>query len=393
LDAALAYRACGWSPIPLGEDKRPHFAALETACGSRAWSRLQRKTASEDEVRTWYDRYPDARVGIVTGPVSGGLVVVDFDCTIPKGLRVPTTPIVKTRRGLHIYLAARPGVKTTKFPGGELIANGGYVVAPPSCLGGTRREWLIAPEGMGTIFLPEEALADHALLTRQLLPERQMSGPTEQITVRPAIYSCVPRGKEERTEWLKSWDRDADFVRDVCGLVGITAGPIGRAFRCVLPGHTERRPSASLYREPRCGTIRYRDWHTKEWYWVSEVFASVVGGRIGKLNGPSHARWKLRLLLETGRLRRPQISLPPLPARAPASAEAVYQGLRLLLEARALAEPDEPAPFARVFGCAWCGGLAPSTFEYGKGWLIVHGIIRSAGSHRRTGLWLPGSTL
>lgn len=131
LEAALEYRARGWSPLPIQDDKQPHFAALEAATGSNKWGRLKSYVASDHEIREWFTHYPDAGVGIVTGPVSGGLVVVDFDEDVPPGIRLPVTPIVKATRGLHIYLASDGNLKSAKFANGELIADGGYAVAPP----------------------------------------------------------------------------------------------------------------------------------------------------------------------------------------------------------------------------------------------------------------------
>ena len=97
-DAALAYSARGWSPLPIQEDKRPHFAALKAVSGSVKWGRLRSQAASDDEIREWFALYPDAGVGIVTGDASGGLLVVDFDEKVPDGIRLPSTPMVQTRR-------------------------------------------------------------------------------------------------------------------------------------------------------------------------------------------------------------------------------------------------------------------------------------------------------
>jgi hypothetical protein len=391
LEAALEYRARGWSPLPTQDDKRPHFAALQAVSGSAKWGRLRRTLPSEREIREWYARYPNAGVGILTGSVSGGLLVCDFDAAVPSGIRLPGTPIVKTKRGIHTYHAGGHGVSCMSFAGGEIKAEGGYVVAPPTRLDGNRRTWLIAPDGLGTAFLPEETLADHRVLTRHLLHLGEPESQTEQIRRRPAIYSCVPSDKKERAVWLEAWDSDESFVADAAALIGIPAVPIGTAFLCVLPGHGEAHPSASLYHEPRRGSIRYRDWHTREWHWITEVYAAVTSGRVATLRGPGHARWKLRLLIETGRVVPASDNLPPLPPGAPNAARTVYGGLRLLLQSRGLTEPGQPTPFTREFGSRWCGGMAESTFEKGKGWLIQHRVIRKAGRYGRMGLWLPGS--
>ncbi|MCX8114682.1 MAG: bifunctional DNA primase/polymerase, partial [Burkholderiaceae bacterium] len=67
--AALAYAARGWSPIPIEpRGKRPLVP----------WLEFQQRIADAEEIAAWFARWPDANVGIVTGRVSG-IVVVDVD--------------------------------------------------------------------------------------------------------------------------------------------------------------------------------------------------------------------------------------------------------------------------------------------------------------------------
>jgi hypothetical protein len=231
--------------------------------------------------------------------------------------------------------------------------------------------------------LPEESLADASYL-EQLFPYVNGSTPPT-----PTIYSCVRAPEEADPHGLADWDSDLAFVNDVCVIVCIPPRTIGSGFRCILPGHAERRPSASLYREPRQGWIVYCDWHTRSWYVLAEVYAAVKSGSVRKLRGPELARWKLRLLVETGRLTPETVPLPPLPADAPQAARRVYKGFRLLFDCRSTTERPGPAPFTRDFGSAWCG-VGPTTFETGKGWLIENGLIKKAGVYGRMTLWLPG---
>lgn len=67
--AALAYLARGWSAIPIEpRGKRPLVS----------WLEFQGRLASGAEVMRWFRRWPEANVGIVTGAVSG-LIVLDVD--------------------------------------------------------------------------------------------------------------------------------------------------------------------------------------------------------------------------------------------------------------------------------------------------------------------------
>lgn len=134
--AAHAYAARGWSVIPM----QPH--------GKRplvAWLEFQQRPAGADEIGAWFRRWPEANVAIVTGHVSG-IVVVDVDLRHggfeslaalerEHGPLPDTVVAVTGGGGRHLYFAHpraslrnRVGVR----PGIDLRAEGGCVVAPPS---------------------------------------------------------------------------------------------------------------------------------------------------------------------------------------------------------------------------------------------------------------------
>jgi len=69
LDAALGYLARGWSVIPVQpRGKRPLVP----------WLEFQERLPSTHEVQDWWARWPDANVAVVTGALSG-VVVLDVD--------------------------------------------------------------------------------------------------------------------------------------------------------------------------------------------------------------------------------------------------------------------------------------------------------------------------
>jgi len=143
LTAALYYlNTLNYSVIPVGKDKKPLIK----------WEGYQKTKATEDEVKAWFDKWPEANIGIVTGMVSD-LAVIDIDTQegmeaiqeyLPDTMVAPicTTP----KGGRHIYFRC-PDAKLANnarvIPGCDLRANGGYVVAPPSVNGeGKGYEWI-----------------------------------------------------------------------------------------------------------------------------------------------------------------------------------------------------------------------------------------------------------
>lgn len=136
VETAVRYASRGWSVIPCGQDKRPLVS----------WLRWQSERATEGLIREWWGRWPEANVGIVTGSVSG-IVVLDLDrghaegvdglrSVADAGLHLPPTPCVRTPSGgLHAYFrhpGKSVGNATGLFPGVDVRGDGGYVVAPPS---------------------------------------------------------------------------------------------------------------------------------------------------------------------------------------------------------------------------------------------------------------------
>lgn len=144
--AALDYLGRGWSVIPVRErEKRPAVA----------WKVYQSKCASEETLRDWFSRSPDYNVAIVTGALSG-VVVLDVDprhggneslrALERKHGALPVTIESATGGGgRHLYFAHPGGEvhnRTNIEPGIDLRGDGGCIVAPPSVHpSGKRYRW------------------------------------------------------------------------------------------------------------------------------------------------------------------------------------------------------------------------------------------------------------
>jgi hypothetical protein len=137
---AAEYFDRGWSILPL-IGKRP---------GVSSWRKYQSTRPSLDKLRKWFSN-SKMNLGVVTGSISG-LVVVD--CDTPDDARFwkekfPETPLAVWTGGggTHYYyrypqahkVFNRAGLLTRRI---DLRADGGYVVAPPSChLNGNFYRW------------------------------------------------------------------------------------------------------------------------------------------------------------------------------------------------------------------------------------------------------------
>lgn len=141
MEWALYYRhEKEWSIFPVDSNKKPLIAS---------WREYQKKFPADEEINRWFSDPNTKGIAVVTGVLSG-LVVLDID----KGadttsMELPPTVIAKTGGGgLHHYY---------KYPRGKNIRNsagkirdhvdirgeGGYIVLPPSLHhSGERYDWV-----------------------------------------------------------------------------------------------------------------------------------------------------------------------------------------------------------------------------------------------------------
>ena len=153
-DAAADYARRGWAVFPLkGRNKTP---AVKGGFKSAVTDVAQ--------IGAWWSAHPQSNVGVATGYMSGGLLVVDIDVDPDTGedgmeaLRdwerehgeLPeTVSAITGRGGYHLYYRTgeRIGCSANKELGVDIRCDGGFVVAPPSVHpNGNRYEWENHPE-------------------------------------------------------------------------------------------------------------------------------------------------------------------------------------------------------------------------------------------------------
>jgi hypothetical protein len=148
--AALDYGRLGWSVIPIEpRGKRPLIR----------WQVYEHRRTEAREAAEWFRRWPDANIAVVTGVVSG-LVVLDLDprhgaedslaqLEQAHGPVDPTVEVETGGGGRHLYFAHPGDLQPSRVglaPGIDLRGDGGYVVAPPSThASGEAYRWVRSP--------------------------------------------------------------------------------------------------------------------------------------------------------------------------------------------------------------------------------------------------------
>lgn len=198
-EAALKYADMGLAVFPLiPKDKKPL-----TDNG------FKNATTDPAKIEEWWSIHPDANVGIATGNMSGGIVVIDMDIDKEKGkdgyhsfmewckanfLVLPDSWMSITGRGGYhlIYKSTFPvPSKIGWIEDVDIRSDGGYIVAPPSIHpNGNKYEWeqdpseydLITTDDMDVEFIMNSVLASNKTNTEPLkVPEEIPEGHRDEM--------------------------------------------------------------------------------------------------------------------------------------------------------------------------------------------------------------------
>ena len=208
LKAALFYIKKGWNVIPLyGVDKKGFCTCGKgEKCGSpgkhpkmRSWEKWQTERVTPEQAKKWWTENAKSNLGIVTGKISG-IVVLDVDGpegreSLKKETReLPATPISKTGNGFH-YIFKHPGDRKLKNfagkqPGLDFRGDGGYIVGPPSLHHtGNNYEWSVTPQDATPQEIPR--------WLDDLLTEGKKTAGKHQKVNPESILSGVPEGERD----------------------------------------------------------------------------------------------------------------------------------------------------------------------------------------------------
>lgn len=206
VNQALEYLDEGLSIIPIRPDtKRPAIK----------WMEYQDRQPTADEVTDWFEKFPNANIAVVTGSVSG-VVIVDCDneealnAAISCGME--STIRVKTKRGHHLWFKhPMDGVRRGPRAGGnsrgqdwprvnglDFRGDGSYALLPPS----KGYEWAV-PEGWDR--------EDDMPVWEDWSPVNE---PTEfpDISFEDLDLSSIEFNPADK---VSEWDRTEEFVKEM----------------------------------------------------------------------------------------------------------------------------------------------------------------------------------
>lgn len=139
------YIDSGWSILPVKPDeKRPYMTN---------WLQYTRTRPGKQLVDSWFNNLTGAGVGLVTGKISG-IVVLDVEHWCPTPVeellkKYPTNMVARSGGGgVHLFYSYPQNVgkisnRVGIFEGADLRADGGFLVLPPTMHpSGNRYEWI-----------------------------------------------------------------------------------------------------------------------------------------------------------------------------------------------------------------------------------------------------------
>jgi len=261
LRQALAYAASGWPVLPC----LPGAKIPATAHG------YQDATTDEQKITGWFGPHPDWNLAIGTG--APGPDVLDVDEHGPAGNGYPAFGRLRDAGlldGAASYVSTPSGGLHAYFTGShqrnghlpehhlDFRSAGGYVLAPPSRIGGQPYQLISQPGGHGGL--------DWAAVTRLLQPQRQPLPPQPRQTQAPGpdighlARWVAAQGEGNRNAglfWAANRALDTDPAADLSPLAdaarqaGLPGPEITRTLNSARrtnrtrPRHPDRQPEVS----------------------------------------------------------------------------------------------------------------------------------------------------
>lgn len=267
LTSAESYLSLHYSVIPIHGDAHPERAKA----ASIAWGEYQRRRPTPAELRRWFVQERHGGLAIVTGRISG-LAVLDLDdaqLAAAFALRFPqlcrTRTVRSATRGQPHYYFQIPShlpCASRRWPGADWKAEGAYVIAPPTRLGGAQYKLergglplRIDAAQMQAIF----AFLDEMTQIHHASPQPELPAPVEDapITFRNS-GQVVPLGPQDLSALYRHLaqrkGRNQALFEVACRARDARWSPVEAetllvALHVAQPAHGEHRPETPAQRE------------------------------------------------------------------------------------------------------------------------------------------------
>lgn len=215
LEKALNYAKEGWAVLPLHTVVNGMCTCSKKAqCSGpgkhpRTKHGVKDATKDPEQIRAWWTQWPDSNIGLAMGERSGR-VALDVDIKNDKRgdqtlaelqkefAPLPKTPKSRTGSGGYHYIFKAPkkvGQPFINFREGlDFMANGSYIVAPPSTVTKGAYKWL--KKG-------DEAECPDWLLKLANNKGKKLKHPKTQpdVDFSAVIKELLPSGEEQEGEW------------------------------------------------------------------------------------------------------------------------------------------------------------------------------------------------
>ena len=285
----------GYSLIPCGSDKRPLLPS---------WKPYQSRRPTAEEVKKWEKVLHPQCWAVVTGEVSG-VLVLDFDGNGGAGTlaRLRLLPHVRTGSGgSHVYFQ-HPGWRVPtvnakskralgqRYPGTDIRADGGYAV----CLGRNRKgayRWLrsvqpdqldiLPPKLRALLGLTDASVSGPAAPVNAAIGTKSTLGATAAALIEKALNDAPPRGRNAAGFELACSLRDRGCSR--------------REAENAMLEYAARVPGTNQHGEPEQYTVR------EALASVSQAYTRPPRGPV--LVSPPSGEGSLEHLTDSGNARR-----------------------------------------------------------------------------------------
>lgn len=201
LETALSYLSRGWSILPLQSKRVPHIP----------WQPYVTRLPTRHEVVDWWTRWPEAWIGVITGPVSG---VIRIDADGAEAIRqlqllgeLPPTAEFETPSGGRGWLyECPPGLIKSVVPWTgpdahqevRVQSQGAYTIVPPSP-GYSWRDGQTVAKAPSWIW--EQAVKQELLrLEQEIVPT--IVQPADHLVLEALSHLAVARA-DNRDTWLR----------------------------------------------------------------------------------------------------------------------------------------------------------------------------------------------